>query len=59
VGGRRHGDQEPEENRLTTHCISERMLEETVVKDVEGQDFRLSQLWRDGPAVVVFVRHFG
>ena len=35
------------------------MLQDTVVKDVEGKDFRLSQLWKDGPAAVVFVRHFG
>ena len=35
------------------------MLETTVVKDVEGRDFRLGQLWEKGPAVVVFVRHFG
>jgi len=35
------------------------MLETTVVKDVEGRDFPLNQLWQNGPAVVVFVRHFG
>ena len=35
------------------------MLEDTVVKDVEGQDFRLGELWRERPAVLVFVRHFG
>jgi hypothetical protein len=34
-------------------------LENCVVKDVEGRDVRLGDLWRDGPVVLVFVRHFG
>ena len=29
------------------------------VKDVEGKDVRLGDLWRDRPAVLVFVRHYG
>jgi len=29
------------------------------VKDVEGQDVRLGELWRERPAVLVFVRHYG
>jgi len=29
------------------------------VKDVEGRDVRLGELWRDRPAVLVFVRHYG
>jgi len=35
------------------------MLEDCIVKDVEGRDFRLGELWRERPAVLVFVRHFG
>jgi hypothetical protein len=35
------------------------MLADCVVKDVEGQDVRLGDLWREKPAVLVFVRHFG
>ena len=29
------------------------------VKDVEGHDVRLGDLWRDRPAVLVFLRHYG
>ncbi len=39
--------------------ISVRMLADSIVKDLEGQDVRLGDLWRDGPVVLVFVRHFG
>ncbi len=34
-------------------------LSESVVLDLEGRDLRLGDLWRDGPVVLVFVRHFG
>jgi hypothetical protein len=34
-------------------------LRDCVVKDVEGDDVRLADMWRDGPAVLVFVRHYG
>jgi hypothetical protein len=34
-------------------------LADSVVKDTEGRDVRLGDLWRDKPAVLVFVRHFG
>jgi hypothetical protein len=34
-------------------------LAAVAVKDVEGNDVRLGDLWRDGPAVLVFVRHYG
>ena len=34
-------------------------LADCVVKDVEGRDVRVGDLWRDGPVVLVFVRHFG
>ena len=30
-----------------------------VVKDLDGADVRLGSLWEDGPAVVVFLRHYG
>jgi hypothetical protein len=34
-------------------------LADLAVKDVEGQDVRLGDLWRDRPAVLVFLRHYG
>lgn len=34
-------------------------LAEATVKDVEGKDVRLGDLWREKPAVLVFVRHYG
>jgi hypothetical protein len=34
-------------------------LADVVVKDANGGDLRLGDLWRDKPAVVVFVRHYG
>ena len=34
-------------------------LGDVVVKDMEGRDVRLAEVWREKPAVVVFVRHYG
>ncbi|HWE26006.1 MAG TPA: hypothetical protein VG496_18870 [Myxococcales bacterium] len=34
-------------------------LGDVEVKDVEGRAVRLGTLWRDRPAVLVWVRHFG
>jgi hypothetical protein len=34
-------------------------LGEANVKDLEGRDVRLGDLWRDRPVVLVFVRHYG
>lgn len=34
-------------------------LADVVVKDSDGRDLRVGELWRDGPAVLVFVRHYG
>jgi hypothetical protein len=34
-------------------------LADVVVKDTEGRDLRLGEVWRDRPAVLVFVRHYG
>jgi hypothetical protein len=34
-------------------------LADSVVKDSEGRDVRLGDLWRESPAVLVFVRHYG
>jgi hypothetical protein len=34
-------------------------LAEVVVKDMEGRNVRLGDVWREKPAVVVFVRHYG
>jgi peroxiredoxin len=32
---------------------------DAVLRDLQGADVPLSSLWRDGPAVVVFLRYFG
>jgi prostamide/prostaglandin F2alpha synthase len=34
-------------------------LAQIVVKDLGAADVRLGALWEDGPAVVVFLRHYG
>ena len=34
-------------------------LADLIVKDTEGRDVRLGDLWRERPAVLVFVRHYG
>ena len=34
-------------------------LADLVLQDSEGRDRRLGDLWRDGPAVLVFLRHYG
>ena len=34
-------------------------LADVSVKDLEGRELRLGGLWRDKPAVLVFLRHYG
>jgi prostamide/prostaglandin F2alpha synthase len=34
-------------------------LADLTVKDLGGHDVRLGSFWRDGPAVLVFLRHYG
>jgi hypothetical protein len=34
-------------------------LAEIVLPDHEGNDIRLRDLWSDGPAVLVWLRHYG
>jgi hypothetical protein len=34
-------------------------LADIVVKDLEGDEVRLGSFWEDGPAVLVFLRHYG
>jgi hypothetical protein len=34
-------------------------LAEVVLEDWQGRPARLGDLWRDGPAVLVFLRHYG
>jgi hypothetical protein len=34
-------------------------LEDIVLKDQSGDDVRLGDTWRDRPAVLVFLRHYG
>lgn len=30
-----------------------------VIRDLDGQEHELQELWADRPAVLVFLRHFG
>jgi hypothetical protein len=32
---------------------------DTVLPDSDGNDVRLGELWHDGPAVLVWLRHYG
>jgi len=34
-------------------------LSDVVLPDVDARDVRLGSLWESGPAVVVFLRHYG
>jgi hypothetical protein len=34
-------------------------LAEVVLQDVDGDDVRLGSVWEEGPAVLVFLRHYG
>jgi len=34
-------------------------LAEIVLPDTDGRQIKLSSLWADGPAVIVFLRHYG
>jgi hypothetical protein len=34
-------------------------LGEVVVRDLSDREVRLDSLWRDRPAVLVFLRHYG
>jgi hypothetical protein len=44
----------------TTHPpVHARELEDVVLKDDEGRDVRLGDLWQDRPAALIFLRHYG
>ena len=34
-------------------------LASIVLPDTDGREIRLGSLWADGPAVLVFLRHYG
>jgi hypothetical protein len=34
-------------------------LEDVVLKDDQGNDVRLGDIWRERPAALVFLRHYG
>jgi hypothetical protein len=34
-------------------------LTESIVKDLDGRPVRVGDLWKDRPAMLLFVRHFG
>ena len=40
-------------------AIDTRALGELELRDVDGAPVRVSSIWADGPAVLVFLRHFG
>ncbi len=35
------------------------VLSGIALPDTEGREIRLGSLWREGPAVLVFLRHYG
>lgn len=37
----------------------ERQLAELSVQDVDGRPVRLASLWKERPAALIFLRHFG
>jgi hypothetical protein len=45
--------------RQTTPPERADALAEIVLADHEGNDVRLGDLWSDGPAVLVWLRHYG
>jgi prostamide/prostaglandin F2alpha synthase len=34
-------------------------LADLTLQDIEGREVQLGDIWRDGPAVLVFLRHYG
>ena len=44
---------------METNNLSVENLGDLVVLDDENESVKLSTLWQDKPAVLVFVRHFG
>jgi hypothetical protein len=45
--------------QTTTPVAHARELEDVVLKDDEGRDVRLGDLWRDKPVALIFLRHYG
>jgi hypothetical protein len=35
------------------------LLDDIILVDSDGDDVRLGDLWRDGPVVLVWLRHYG
>lgn len=46
-------------HRQSTRDPDAAALGEVTVLDLEGKEVRLRELWRDRPAVLVFLRHYG
>lgn len=36
-----------------------KVLSEAVVRDLDGNEVRIGDLWKTRPALLLFVRHFG
>jgi len=47
------------ERQRTNPPTDASVLEDVVLSDPDGRQVRLGDLWRERPAVLVFVRHFG
>jgi len=47
------------ESQRTNPPTDASVLEDVVLSDPDGRQVRLGDLWRERPAVLVFVRHFG
>ncbi len=40
-------------------AVTGEQLADIVLPDQDGNDVRLADLWRDGPAALVWLRHYG
>jgi len=45
--------------RKTNPPKSAEALAEIVLPDHDGNDVRLGEIWQDGPAALVWLRHYG
>jgi hypothetical protein len=57
--GRRHLEDRAPVGYRNTMTIDTQALGELEVQDVTGATVRVGSAWAEGPAVLVFLRHFG
>ena len=48
----------PQDGTAMQQSLSSK-LAEIVLPDADGRDVQLGSLWANGPAVIVFLRHYG